>query len=162
MSGTEQAASRSVSPIVSSSPQLVARRRPSASSQPANIRIRTALGLQTEKGRRSVELDAGTLDALRAHKRRQAEERLAFGPGYEETDLLSRGDMGQQGDVPRARSRRHVGVRDDRERHHLRQSWSRIRTCAKAAPDAGSEAEDQPPAKTVLIEPPAQSSGMSS
>jgi integrase len=42
---------------------------------------------KTDKGRRSVELDAGTVDVLRAHKKRQAEERLAFGPGYEDNDL---------------------------------------------------------------------------
>jgi hypothetical protein len=49
---------------------------------------------KTEKGRRSVELDAGTVEALRSHRKRQAEERLAFGPGYEDNDLVFRREDG--------------------------------------------------------------------
>jgi integrase len=45
---------------------------------------------KTQKGTRSVALDPTTLEALRAHKRRQAEEQLAFGPGYEESGLAFR------------------------------------------------------------------------
>jgi integrase len=34
------------------------------------------------------------VDALRSHKRRQSEERLAFGPGYEDNDLVFRREDG--------------------------------------------------------------------
>jgi integrase len=37
---------------------------------------------KTAAGRRRVELDPATIAVLRAHRRRQAEERLAFGAGY--------------------------------------------------------------------------------
>jgi integrase len=37
---------------------------------------------KTASGRRRVELDPATIAVLRAHRRRQAEERLAFGAGY--------------------------------------------------------------------------------
>jgi integrase len=37
---------------------------------------------KTATGRRRVELDPATIAVLRAHRRRQAEERLAFGAGY--------------------------------------------------------------------------------
>jgi integrase len=37
---------------------------------------------KTATGRRRVELDPTTIGVLRAHRRRQAEERLAFGAGY--------------------------------------------------------------------------------
>ncbi|MGH3019167.1 MAG: tyrosine-type recombinase/integrase [Gaiellaceae bacterium] len=46
---------------------------------------------KTERGRRQVELDVATVDALREHRKRQLAERLAFGPGYEdEHDLVFR------------------------------------------------------------------------
>jgi integrase len=38
---------------------------------------------KTERSRRSLTLDAGTVAALRAWRTRQREERLAFGPGWE-------------------------------------------------------------------------------
>ncbi len=37
---------------------------------------------KSERGRRSVALDAGTVAALRAHRKRQAAEKLALGPAY--------------------------------------------------------------------------------
>lgn len=37
---------------------------------------------KSARGRRSVALDASTVAALRSHRTRQLEERLAFGPGY--------------------------------------------------------------------------------
>jgi integrase len=37
---------------------------------------------KTAAGRRRVELDPATIAALRAHRKRQAAERLAFGAGY--------------------------------------------------------------------------------
>jgi len=53
---------------------------------------------KTEAGRRTVALDDVTVAALRAHKRRQAEERLACGPGWGEhplaDDLIVRDEVG--------------------------------------------------------------------
>ncbi len=44
---------------------------------------------ETKSGKvRVVELDPGTVAALRAHRRRQAEERLAFGAAYQDADLV--------------------------------------------------------------------------
>jgi integrase len=43
---------------------------------------------KTAKGRRSLALDSVTIAALRAHRARQAEERLAVGPGYQESGLV--------------------------------------------------------------------------
>ena len=43
---------------------------------------------KTERGRRSVALDPGTVDALRAHRARQAEERLAWGAAYHDHGLV--------------------------------------------------------------------------
>ena len=38
---------------------------------------------KTDKGRRTVDLDAGTVAVLKAHKRRQAQDRLAMGAGWQ-------------------------------------------------------------------------------
>lgn len=43
---------------------------------------------KTAKGRRQVALDDGAVSALRAHKARQAAERLAMGAGYHDEDLV--------------------------------------------------------------------------
>lgn len=43
---------------------------------------------KTKRGRRSVALDAATVAALRAHRKRQAEQRLAWGPGWAGKDLV--------------------------------------------------------------------------
>ena len=43
---------------------------------------------KTKRGRRSVALDTGTVDALREHHERQLDERLAWGPAYESHDLV--------------------------------------------------------------------------
>jgi integrase len=40
---------------------------------------------KTDHGRRNVVLDAGTVDVLRAWRKRQLEERLAFGPDWEDS-----------------------------------------------------------------------------
>jgi integrase len=42
---------------------------------------------KSERGRRSIDLDEGTVAVLREHRKRQAEERLAFGPGWGEHPL---------------------------------------------------------------------------
>ena len=43
---------------------------------------------KTDRGRRSVALDHHTVAALRAHRARQAQERLALGPAYTDDDLV--------------------------------------------------------------------------
>ena len=43
---------------------------------------------KTAKGRRSVALEEGTVTTLKAHKARQAAERLAVGAGYQDGDLM--------------------------------------------------------------------------
>lgn len=43
---------------------------------------------KTEKSKRWVSLDAGTVEALRAHKKRQARHRLAWAGAYEDGDLV--------------------------------------------------------------------------
>jgi integrase len=43
---------------------------------------------KTAKGRRSIALDAVTVQALRDWRKLQLEERLAFGPGYSDSDLI--------------------------------------------------------------------------
>jgi integrase len=43
---------------------------------------------KTAAGRRRVELDPATVAALRAHRKRQAAERLAFGAGYRDHGLV--------------------------------------------------------------------------
>lgn len=43
---------------------------------------------KTKKGRRSVALDPATVAALKVHRKRQLEERLALGTGYADQDLV--------------------------------------------------------------------------
>ena len=43
---------------------------------------------KTEEGRRSIDLDPGTVAILRAHRKRQAEEKLALGPAYDDHGLV--------------------------------------------------------------------------
>ena len=43
---------------------------------------------KTAKGRRTVTLDAGTVAALREHRKRQAAERLLMGAGWTDTNLV--------------------------------------------------------------------------
>jgi integrase len=56
-------------------------------------RVRGADGLtygppKTAKGRRRIDLDPVTHAGLREHRRRQVEDRIAFGPGYDDGDLV--------------------------------------------------------------------------
>jgi len=44
--------------------------------------------VKSDRSRRTVTLDAGTIAALRAHRARQAKERLALGAGYRDHDLV--------------------------------------------------------------------------
>jgi integrase len=43
---------------------------------------------KTKRGRRSVALDAETIDALREHREHQLDERLAWGPAYQVHELV--------------------------------------------------------------------------
>ena len=43
---------------------------------------------KTHRSRRSIALPAMTVDALRAHRAKQAQERLALGPAYDDHDLV--------------------------------------------------------------------------
>jgi integrase len=43
---------------------------------------------KTKRGRRSVALDPGTVDALREHRERQLDERLDWGPAYQDHELV--------------------------------------------------------------------------
>jgi integrase len=64
----------------------------------ARLSVRQQLSRQGEKvgfgpvkstaGRRSIALDSVTVAAIRAHRQAQASERLAFGPAYEDHDLV--------------------------------------------------------------------------
>ena len=45
-------------------------------------------GVKTDAGRRKIDLDPATVAALRAHRKRQAEERLALGPAYDDSGLV--------------------------------------------------------------------------
>lgn len=66
----------------------------------AQQRVRAAEGgyawgaPKTEKGRRVVAVDPTTLMALKAHRVAQAKERLAWGPAYEDSDLVFCRDNG--------------------------------------------------------------------
>jgi integrase len=46
---------------------------------------------KTGKGRRSVALDPDTVDVLRVHRKLQRDERLAWGPAWQDTGLLHPG-----------------------------------------------------------------------
>jgi integrase len=43
---------------------------------------------KTARSRRQIALDSGTVGALREHRVRQVEERLAWGPAYQDNDLV--------------------------------------------------------------------------
>jgi integrase len=50
---------------------------------------------KTERSRRSLARDPVTLEVLRAHRARQAEEKIALGPDYEDHDLVFAREDGQ-------------------------------------------------------------------
>jgi Transcription factor WhiB/Phage integrase family len=50
---------------------------------------------KTERSRRELGLDALTVAALRSHRARQAEERLAWGPAYNATELVFTRENGE-------------------------------------------------------------------
>jgi integrase len=59
----------------------------------SRARVSVAYEVQTstpksDRGRRNVALDTATVTALRDHRRAQLEERLAYGPGYLDSELV--------------------------------------------------------------------------
>lgn len=52
------------------------------------IGAREASTPKTDTGRRSIALHPETVAALKAHRRRQAEEKIALGPAYQDSDLV--------------------------------------------------------------------------
>jgi integrase len=92
---------------------------------------------------RSVALDAGTVDALRAHRKAQAAERLALGPAYVDSDLVFCREDGEAL-RPRSFSRafdRHVATAElPRIRlHDLRHTWATLALSAGVHPKIVSE-----------------------
>ncbi len=58
-------------------------------SQPGEDGSRLVFGgVKSDRGYRSISLDEETVAALRAHLRRQAEERLSWGPAYRDRELV--------------------------------------------------------------------------
>jgi len=98
---------------------------------------------KTAHSARSIDLDAGTVDALASHRRGQAAERLAWGPSYSETELVfSRED----GAMPRPSgiSRRFtLAVRDAGvpkiRFHDLRHTWATLALQAGVHPKVVQE-----------------------
>lgn len=101
--------------------------------------------ISTPKGGRgrSIALDAATASALRAHRRAQAAERLAWGPAYEDHDLVIARENGTPV-RPRSFSRafeRHLqaaGLPAIRL-HDLRHSWATLALGAGVHPKIVSE-----------------------
>lgn len=83
---------------------------------------------KTSKGRRTVALDAGTVAALRAHRKAQLAERLAFGGDYDDADGVFVQPDGRPIDPDGVTQRFERHVRESglpRIRlHDLRHSWA--------------------------------------
>ena len=89
--------------------------------------LRTAEA-KSARSRRVIALDSGTVDVLRAHRRRQLEERMRVGVVYEDRDLVFRYEVGGLYNptrlIRRTRARvtaaglRWIGL------HGLRHSWA--------------------------------------
>ena len=81
---------------------------------------------KSQKGRRSIALDAFTVSVLKVHRVRQAEHRLNMGPAYEDRGLVFAGPLGQPMDPDAlshtwTRITRSIGLRGVRLhdlRHH--------------------------------------------
>jgi len=105
----------------------------------------TTTGVSRPKGgrARSVALDAGTVQALRAHRKAQAAERLTWGPAYDDHGLAFCREDGTQLE-PRSFSRafrRHVELAElPRIRlHDLRHTWATLALGAGVHPKVVSE-----------------------
>jgi integrase len=97
---------------------------------------------KTSRGKRSVPLDAETIAALREHRKRQLEERLAASD-YRDTDLVFCQPLGQPLHPSRfsktfARLVREAGVRPIRL-HDVRHTWATLALQAGVHPKVVSE-----------------------
>lgn len=65
---------------------------------------------KTERGRRTIAVDATTLAILKAHPTRQLAERLSWGPAYEDGDLVFSHEDGRPLHADRVTQGRSRGV----------------------------------------------------
>lgn len=98
---------------------------------------------KTGKGTRLVTLDSGTIAAMRSHKARQAEEKLALGPSYVDSDLaftkVEGGPLHPER-VSGTFNRRVVSARVPRiSVHGLRHTWATLALQANVHPKVVSE-----------------------
>jgi integrase len=85
---------------------------------------------KTDKSRRSIALDSGTVEVLKAHRRRQLTERLAAGPAWDDQGLVFCNELGAPIHPDRctklfesheqAAALPHIGV------HGLRHTWATL------------------------------------
>ncbi len=92
---------------------------------------------------RSIALDAATVDALRAHRRAQAAERLAWGPAYRDHDLVVCREDGSPV-RPRSLTRAFAGHAAEAglpaiRLHDLRHTWATLALGAGVHPKIVSE-----------------------
>jgi integrase len=99
---------------------------------------------KTRSGRRSIHLSPIVVTALRAHRKRQNEERLAMGVGYEDQDLVFAGPTGSPLDpepFSQRFTRRAAAAGLPRIRFHdLRHSYATLALAAGIHPKVVSEA----------------------
>jgi integrase len=99
---------------------------------------------KTAKGRRSVSLPPGAVTALRAHRKRQNEERLAMGAGYEDHDLVfaygSGGPLDPEAFSQRFTRRVRASDLPMIRLHDLRHTYASIALAAGIHPKVVSEA----------------------
>ena len=100
---------------------------------------------KTNRSRRSIALDEGTVEVLRAHRRRQAEERLAFGEQWDASyDLVFCKPNGEP-EHPDMFSRRFkkqvaaAGLPTLRGPHNLRHTWATLALKAGVHPKIVSD-----------------------
>jgi len=98
---------------------------------------------KTATGRRRVELDPATIATLRAHRRRQATERLAFGAGYRDHGRVFTRPGGEPLNpdavsIQFKRRAAHLGLPPIRF-HDLRHGWATMALEAGEHPKVGAE-----------------------
>jgi integrase len=108
------------------------------------VRGRPTVGRpKTARSARSIDLDEGTVEALREHRRRQAEERLAWGPSYQETELAFATEDGAMPRPSEISRRFGLAVRDSgvpRIRlHDTRHTWATLALQADVHPKVVQE-----------------------
>jgi integrase len=99
---------------------------------------------KTTKSRRSVALDPGTVDALRAHRKAQLAERIALGPAWQDTGLVFTREDGALIHPDRASKlfERHLAAVDGLPRirlHDLRHTHATLCLAAGIHPKVVSE-----------------------